>query len=373
MSRKLLGIGLGLAFITACGVATSNDNQAEIQEAWNAQNDPVLMAPRTYMRLVNNLPLKASLPAEKRPWSDTYWPTKEGGINSRWASSTESDPFKYKVHTKEELKAMTPAQIEELSPAEKYDIYMGRYADYPLVNYERKRTKPTAESWEGLCHGWAPAALIYREPAAVEVTNPDGIKIKFNSADVKALLTFFEGEMARGKTKFLGARCNADFTKTPSAKNTPECTDTNAGAFHLILANEIGIAKRGFVFDRTVDQQVWNQPVWGYDSAVLNVKDGASIGAAAGTVREITLQTSVYYANEIHPMKEPVLGTENQLDDREVYKYRLEINAKGEIIGGAWITDARPDFLWSKKQTAFSGYFTGLSKIYQPVKTPANR
>jgi hypothetical protein len=42
------------------------------------------------------------------------------------------------------------------------------------------------------------------------------------------------------------------------------CIDTNPGTLHLLLANLIGIERKSFVFDRTFDDEVWNQPLRGY-------------------------------------------------------------------------------------------------------------
>ncbi len=47
---------------------------------------------------------------------------------------------------------MSLDDLKILSPAEKYDIYVGRY-DYPTVQSEWKRTNPEDAHWEGLCHG----------------------------------------------------------------------------------------------------------------------------------------------------------------------------------------------------------------------------
>jgi hypothetical protein len=54
------------------------------------------------------------------------------------------------------------------------------------------------------------------------------------------------------------------------------------------------------------------------------------------------------------------------------YEYYLEIDAAGKIIGGSWISETRPDFLW---MFARSDNFKnspiplgGLGKIYVPVR-----
>ena len=59
----------------------------------------------------------------------------------------------------------------------------------------------------------------------------------------------------------------------------PECEDTNPGAFHVVLTNFIGRLNRSFIIDKTRDLEVWNQPVYSYESKILKETDGVSRGA----------------------------------------------------------------------------------------------
>jgi hypothetical protein len=54
------------------------------------------------------------------------------------------------------------------------------------------------------------------------------------------------------------------------------------------------------------------------------------------------------------------------------YKYKVEINSAGNIIGGEWLTLDRPDYLWLMKKEGFEGDFKRLGEIYQPISVPAN-
>src|SRR5574343_122515 len=71
----------------------------------------------------------------------------------------------------EQMLAQNP--IDYLSPAEKYDLYIGR-TDFPLTNYELKRTgirtKKNIPEWEGICHYWAPASYLFDEPGPITVS-----------------------------------------------------------------------------------------------------------------------------------------------------------------------------------------------------------
>lgn len=355
MFNKLLIAVLGLS-AAGCGQPVSSSST---QEAWNRLNDPLNLNGE-YSRTLADLPLEASL--EKTPWSDTYWPSTGAGLANRW-KDWNSDSFKAPLKTKAQVKKLSEKELAMLSPAEKFDIFNGDYR-YTLTKHERQRTSPDAQGWEGLCHGWAPAAIHFDEPKPILLENAQGIKIPFGSSDIKGLLTFLQGEHANAKTKFLGARCNMDLSENPDAATRAECRDTNAGAFHIVITNQIGIKKEAFVADVTRDLQVWNQPVHGFTSKIVSYQ-GPSEGAAPGTVKEAIIETTMKYTVEVGAEWNALLGTEGHSDSSVSYEYRVELNADDEIIGGEWISDDRPDFLWIQNKGKFTGLFKKLKTIYE--------
>jgi hypothetical protein len=354
MFNKLLIAVLGLS-AAGCGQQT---NSSSTQEAWNRVNDPLNLS-WEYNRTLADLPLEAKL--EKTPWTDTYWPSTRAGLANRW-KDWSANSFEAPLKTKDEVKALTEKELAMLSPAEKYDIFTGDY-NYALTKHERKRTSPDAQGWEGLCHGWAPAAIHFQEPKSVLLESTDGIKVPFGSSDVKGLLTFLQGQYSNARTKFLGSRCNIDLSEDPDAASKPECRDTNAGAFHIVVTNQIGIKKESFVADVTRDLQVWNQPVHGFTTKIVSYQD-PSEGAATGTVKEAIIETTMTYTVEAGADWNALLGSDRHSDSQEYYEYRVELDADGKIIGGEWISESRPDFLWIQKQGRFSGFFKSLKTIY---------
>jgi hypothetical protein len=70
--------------------------------------------------------------------------------------------------------------------------------------------------------------------------------------------------------------------------------------------------------------------------------------------------------------KEPVTGTPAQTTKSKDYEYVLELDIAGNIIGGEWISETRPDMLWMKKKDDkfLNGRLplAGLNLIYKPVK-----
>jgi len=327
------------------------------RSTWESNNEPSLLVDDGYEKNFAKLPVGATL--DVTPWSDTYWPSYKGGIATRW--STSDDSFKYKLHSLAELKQMSDDDLKALSPAEKFDIYRAEY-NYPLVAEERKRTDPKCASWEGICHGWSPASLNYAEPGPVTVVNPDGINVPFAASDIKGLLDFYQGQVARGSTKFVANRCNYDKNSDSQHMDDPECRDINAGAFHLAITNSIGLQKLGFVADVTRDLQVWNQPVFKYATSETRRTNGASDGAAPDTQVEVEVSTDMTYGVEVAQQWGPTGTTSRTVN----YKYRLELNGAGEIVGGEWLQSQwdRPDFLWTQAKVDFQGDWAALATVY---------
>ena len=391
-----------LNLVLALTTATLMSSSAHGFSAWNDSNRPELFE-FNYERKLGQLPKSGMLTV--RPWSGNYWATYTGGIAFRWNKALKveekQDRYGWDIPNYDNLSAAS-VPLKYMSPSEKYDIFLGN-KDFPLTNYERKRTnimktvKGSSEydasfkiaTWEGLCHAWAPATINYDNLGPVTMTNKDGIKVEFGASDVKALLTYHLHLNKSPKTNFLGSRCNLDFKELKKQKdagtisaaeydskiNSSECKDTNAGSFHIVLANQIGKMDQGFIVDMTRDAEVWNQAVYSYNYKELSRKSGATAGAAAGTVEEVTIETKMTYIVEVYQRWDSEI-TEQSLKTA-TFNYRIELNNAGEIIGGEWLTDARPDFIWKSTNAEFKGYFGQLKEIYEAsvssAKTEARR
>lgn len=370
-------------------------------ERFEAGNSPVFFKKLSGTELVLNfkqLPLNGNQLDDRYGWSETYWPSNVGGIAYRW-SHPNPEPFKYKLNTKEALKKMTMQELSQLSPSEMYDVAMGDY-NYTLTRKMLGRYTTRDLWWEGICHGWSQAATNYPEPAKVLIKNPDGIKVPFGSSDVKALLAMHEASNFGGAYSFTGRRCKVNGkvpgegdsrdrnTNPPSVENAnmPECKDVNAGAFHVVLTNMIGIHGRGFVADIDRFNDVWNQPVTSYTSELVGEEAISEFESSDGVARKVRIKTNMTYGEELKfyttelaatgiqnfVSKEPVTGTPHQEFRTRAYEYILEIDAAGKVVGGSWVTETRPDFLWMFQRSAnFKNSpipLGGLGKIYSPVR-----
>lgn len=377
-------------------VGAGRQKSSSMKEPWDPPTGaPGLMLHFPYESNYENLPKVGQLSIE--PWSGDYWPTFRGGIGFRWNGPYEDRSYDFEPF---DLEALKTIDTSNLSPAEKYDIYLGSY-DYPLLQYERARTQilKTIEGsdqfdpdfsiprWEGLCHAWAPATIGFMSPKDIRVVNPDGIEVTFGASDIKALLTYFLhadgpalGEPSRrAKTFFLGRRCNDDFGKLrqklrsgdithqefEDRVSSLECRDVNAGAFHIVLTNQIALKDEGFIVDVTRDAEVWNQAIFRFETTELASRTGDQISerASEGTVKEVIVETSMGYITEIpHSLTRP---KPERGYATKTYRYILELDEKNLIIGGEWLQEQRPDFMWKQTIPDFYGYFHHLDDLYQ--------
>lgn len=327
---------------------------------WDQNNDPSTWDPSFQYKL-DKLPTSGQ--SKKTPWSDTYWPSFQGGIAIRWQDEKNNHPgFGYKFYTLEELKNGS-VDLNILSPAEKFDIFHSRY-DYPLLKSEWQRCHPSDAQWEGICHGWAPAAIYYDEPNNVTMKNKDGLEIPFASSDVKALLSYFLAQFAsdQEKVKFIAERCNTDIQKDPENGESPECWDVNPGTFHIMMTNMIGLASTAFVSDVERSMEVWNQPITKYLYTLGNTSEPTNT-SAPGTVKEQPVSFTMYYVKETYPS---TTGHKPLVLNKK-YNYILDLDADGKILGGSYDENQweRFDFIWAQEEPAFFGYFEPLDKIYK--------
>jgi hypothetical protein len=372
-----------------------------LAERWDKSNNPHyfdVIAGSKLKTKFNQLPAHGALKDTRLGWSESYWPSNLGGISYRW-NHPNPQPFKYKYHTKAEIFKMNKEQLSQLSPAELYDISQGDYS-FGLTKKVRSIYTPKDLWWEGICHGWALAASNYPEPDAVVVKNKDGISVPFGASDVKGLLSMHDAFNSKGIYARVGDRCSVVgkvpgeaypedgevFMPSAAAANRAECADVNAGAFHVVLSNMIAIFNKGFVADIDRFNDVWNQPVVSYKSQSLEDQVVSSEESKNGIARKIRVVTEMSFGDALDfwtrdlelegvvsfVSKNPVTSTPAQVINTRRYEYVLELNFSGEVVGGSWISDSRPDMLWMKiKDPVFrDGRFplAGLNEIYRPIK-----
>lgn len=316
-----------------------------------------------------------------RPWSDDYWAIYKGVLSHRYADPNKKDVDDWKVNTDYVLDNKSDLYIESgminlLSPSEKYDLLVGdKNESLTKAMIEEGRyyyeDQGKVESWMGICHGWAPAAFMLERPTSVvNVVAADGeTVIPFYPSDIKALGSLLWAEV-QVYNNFSGGRCNS---KDPNRDEESgritdqECFDTNPGTWHKAVVNQIGLSDRSFVIDATYDYEVWNQPVYGYSYRYFNPETYESsyddYSVVAVDVKDfksdkfkkfrdkkakkiVGVEMRLQYIAETHPSHREYDNKNYDYVTTVTYRYDLELDSNGNIIGGEWYSNKHPDFLW---------------------------
>ncbi len=343
---------------------------------------------------------KANLSAGEvavQPWSDDYWGIYRGQLGARYGDPVFRNVSGDRWKPYHDVVKATPAidllmkgsseggrATDRLSPSEKYDLLVG---DRNMTLTNRQWEAPrgyspsggTVETWMGICHGWAPAAYMFDRPVkGVEVNSViDGKPIYFYPADVKALASYIWATVAP-PARFVGGRCNDKDPRKNAAGRilSQECFDTNPGSWHQAVVSKVGAAKRSFVIDATFDYEVWNHPLKSYKISYFNPQTmqsgplSSSIvpvqsftkdrfpGLRGNAAKVVGVVMDIVYVVETHPT---LLDTDAEYRDGLTsmrLTYDLELDDRGNIIGGEWYTNAHPDFLWTfdPEQQAATSY-----------------
>jgi hypothetical protein len=367
-----------LAFgTTACQGSQGSENEAYVKDspgtakdvgkadAWGYLDNPArLNANLEYV--LDDLPLDGE--AERIPWPGSYWPTHQDSINHRWDGENSMSPAeKYE-------KAFELSGIEDyVSRSWGVDAHTSRptcesssdCSDGQCAKRRGETSGHCIPTWWGVCHAWAPAAIM--EPEPLHPVTKNGVT--FEIADLKALGTVVYNWITE---KHISLRCDTeggedmavDAYGNPTGDDA-ECKDTNPGTFHVVTTNFLGLMARSFVEDRTYDAEVWNQPVARYEVTLLEGVDIAKAHELLDVPESEGSETYIFnpeaaqlyhakmdldYVTESNSSSNANLAStiESYLrTDR--YEYILELDEDGKVIGGEWIGASKtnhPDFLW---------------------------
>lgn len=392
-------------------------------------NDRAALLVENGNRLISNLGEMDQAELHKKavpvqPWSDDYWPIYAGVLGKRYADSERIYTSNWQeAHNYVEEKPidhyLQNNLTDFLSPSEKYDLLVGD-KDGSLTKemwhegevYFFRDSK--VETWMGICHGWAPASFMLDRPTQkVSVLAADGITvINFYPSDIKGLSSLLWAN-AQVPSKFVGSRCNNKAPELDSENGRiidTKCFDTNPGTWHESIVNQIGVSKRAFVMDATFDYEVWNQPVISYEYSYFNVKTAAVFSTwdeAAIKLKKyendkfkkyrseesryvVGVQMTVVYLSETSPDHSEFDSAERDSTREVTYRYDLEVDNYGNILGGEWYTNAHPDFMWTPaisarattradaylsevwKSEKISGVYKGIPKAWTPYAVQAS-
>ena len=343
-------------FVADHSMAASMYHSAPYLPAEASGNTEVEMSDKVYREIWGSnpvkefrlLPMQGSVPEDKKPHSGHWYPT------TRQALNTTDVLIKYD-------KAFHNASQTN---------------DYRAYSWERLHRNSPVE-WHGLCNGYAASSLRHREPLYdVNVKTLSGEEILFTRKDIKGLLT---GLYMGVRYRFLGGvRCEDDPKKPLPPERRSACDDINPGLFHVVLANWIGLRNQAIIFDRNADEQVWNFPLYSFSSVAQPIKPAEAMKAIGEPAlvylknsdahKLLLVTTTITYADAVN--EEEIL--EATVDGNEIYKYIIELDESGHIIGGEWAFESiteHPDFLWVPLRPLYRGPDRANANPYLDIDT----
>ncbi len=391
---------LALILIAGCGGQVAFIDGEELEtpetvksaEAWASQDSPSLFSANLQLNF-DALPLAGE--AANIPWAGSYWPTSEDNINHRWAGPQSDSPsLKYQKAfggTDVEDAVSRNHGIESVSKTCRETTECDSFLGETCAKRPGKEEGRCVATWWGICHAWAPASILFPEPKRAVTRNG----VTFEVQDLKALASLVHNSTT---TKFVSLRCNKH-NSTPDGggikldaygrpvETDRECRDTNAGTYHVLLANYLGLMKQSFAEDRTNSYEVWNQPLRSFKvtskTEVTAEQANKLIGVTAtdGGAELSTYRFNAQAARFIHVKSEVKYISESSAEDgytaatidsytrTDRYDYVLELDATGKVLGGEWIGSSKlnhPDFLWLP--ISASGSVAGGAIKYAEVK-----
>jgi hypothetical protein len=278
--KTFVSFALATALIGGTGCISADDgedkpDESDVKggadgkaEAWGPSDDPALFNSGLEYR-VAELPRTGE--ARNIPWAGNYWPVYEDSINHKWNGATSKAPStKYGeafgvTGVEDAVSRNHGIDNNSTRTACTTDTQCNANLGEACAKREGQTSGRCIPTWWGICHAWSPAAILLPEPKNPVTYNG----VTFKVQDIKALVTLVHD---RTETRFVSLRCDAldseqeiNFDKygRPTGAST-NCRDTNPGTFHVLMTNYLGKQGESFVYDRTWDGEVWNQPLRGY-------------------------------------------------------------------------------------------------------------
>ncbi len=222
------------------------------------------------------------------------------------------------------------------APLVKYDEYVSRRhsIDARAANYEEQELyNPAQAAWAGLCHAWAVASILHREPTRILRKE----NITFDVADQKALL--LKSYENVGNLKIYGDRFDG--------QHDDNYDDIFPDQFHRFVQVHLEDMKKPFMMDYDASYPVWTVPVF---------KAKFSITFVSPTVADV--KAWVTFASPL--VDAQYVGTRDLV---KTYTYRLYGNTEGGVFTaidsewtGASVHD-HPDYVIAYPEGATRGSY----------------
>ena len=242
----------------------------------------------------DELPAKSSVPEFRVPYSGYIYPDTAGG--------TRNAMRKYDRAFNGGRLSATAFEQRDTSMTKPTTVRGGLFGF-------RTVTRNVTPNWYGHCNGWTAAAIRHAEPK--NSVNRNGVV--FSPADIKAMLAeiYIYNE-------------TTDLIRSNEA--------VNAGVFHAIITNWIGLGAHPLGVEKDPGAEKWNYPLYSYSTSSAKRSD-----------REVDVRMNLAYANSSRTEYQQSPRLSRTLS----FHYRLNLNENGEIIGGHFYRGSSViDMLW---------------------------
>ncbi len=413
MPKKRLVSLFALAIPFGC-VASPIEADGTATEAaateWERANHPASYIGSSFIYEATSLPVEGA--PQLSPLASDYWSTAEDSVNRRWDGEKSMSPAE-KFELAFNRRGFAAAVSAKLGTASVHNRPVCKTTSDCAASNDGSvcvgsgKVKACVPTWWGICHGIASATV--HEPSIADSIVYNGVT--FYRADIEALrgALYAEGEV---KSQALPSSCGNNATKVTnqSGSAAKQCRVSDAGAWHVLMTNVIGVRHQGFVYDRFTGSEVWNQPterftgseVWNQPTErftgsevwnqpvsgfkVTNAKDGhlaeiskqdadKILGPNSSTVanalakRFFDVETDLLYPKVGRASRE--VQDQAKLTEVVHFRYILAVGADDRILSGQWVIgkdgSGQPDFAWwptSDPKTAINGMIT-----YADIKT----
>jgi len=256
-----------------------------------------------------------------------------------------------------------------LSPAEKYDLLVGDL-DSSLSRGmwrlgEEQLTRGGIADWMGLCDGSAGATAMTAEPVRNIVLKDAryGKDLKFFASDIKALASLLYSEFVV-KVPIVGGRCDRENIGSIAPGVAPECESLNPAVWHRALVHLAGERGDVLFIDHTPSREVWNSPIIAYEFRYVSPVSGRETSKLQEALVPLAQVTNDSRRRLRNPETASLVGVSMTISIaggntsavngpqpakaiRIHYRYDLEIDAEGTLVGGEWLSETHPDFMWA--------------------------
>lgn len=294
---KVLTLVLSMLIMASCGKSSSNDQDGAYLSGQSSARTSETNSITNEFGSLSVREGSFTYEASTKPWSSWWFPLRERFMFDR-------------------------AEID--APLVKYDEYVTRKYDIKseAAHFEETELYDSGQvPWAGLCHAWAVASVLHKEPNKVIVKN----KIVFGIADQKALL--LKSYESVSNLKIYGNRYNGS--------HGDNFNDIYPDQFHRFAQIHLLDQKKPFLMDYDPSYPVWTVPVYKVKFDITRETQNSVLVRAWAT----------YASPHVSP---EFVGTREIVKS---YTYRLFGQWQGDsfsVVDSEWIEDSlydHPDYV----------------------------